>query len=148
MRTVVVVGLLVAMGLSGCIGCTVRVNKTVRNGFEDRLDAEKVAKAFYDYQTTENKEILELFSSDFLDKTGKDSLEAFLRYKRMAFGKLTRDSLQKWETFVQKGQKPGATYFLAYTNTYENGRVTESFKLKKGFFGTIKIVDYRYKQKQ
>ena len=148
MKAIVVVGLLVAMGFSGCIGCTFRVNKTVKNGFEDRLEAEKVAKVFYDLQTAEGKKILDLFSADFIDKTGLDSLRALLKDKKMAFGNLTRDSLKKWETIVQKGQNPRATYFLSYTNTYENGRVTESFNLKKGFFGTLKIVDYRYTKKE
>lgn len=142
MKAIVVVGLLVALCFTGCTFC---ISKTSVNSIKDRMDAEKTMKAFYDYQDTENKKILKLFSSDFLDKTGKDSLQLFFRYKRTVYGNLTNVSLQKWETIVRKGLNANSNYFFAFNNTYENVRVTESFTLKKGFFGTIKIVDYRIK---
>ncbi len=142
MRAVVVVGLLVAMGFTGCTFC---ISRTSVNSIKDRFDAEKTMKTFYEYQDLESMKILKLFSSDFLDKTGKDSLQLLFRYKRTVYGTLKKDSLQKWETIVRKGLNPNSKYFFAYNNTYENGRITESFTLKKGFFGTIKIVDYRIK---
>jgi len=62
-------------------------------------------------------------------------------------GNFKKDSLEKWETKIVKGKNSCSSYFLKYNNVYENSLVTESFKMEKGFFGKIKIIDYRYEVK-
>jgi len=126
------------------IGCTFSHNKTEINGLDGLIEAEEITKAFYDYQATDSKDIFNLFSSDYLNKIGKDSLHAFLKHKKIVLGNLKKDSLENWETKTVKGQNSSSSYFLKYNNVYENSHVTESFKMTKGFFGKIKIIDYRY----
>ena len=145
MKTNLIFGLLIVIFF---VGCTFSSNRTVINGLEDRFEAEEITKAFYDYQTTDNKNILELFSSDYLNKIGIDSLQSFLKHKKIVLGNLKKDSLQKWETKIEKGTNSSSSYFFEYNNTYENYQVTESFKMTKGLLGKIKIIDYRYEIKK
>ena len=130
------------------IGCTFSSNRTVINGLEDRFEAEEITKAFFNYQETGSNDILELFRNTYLNKIGKDSLQAFLKQKKMVLGNLKRDSLEKWETKIEKGQNSSSEYFFKYYNEYENNTVTESFKMTKGFFGQIKIIEYKYEIKK
>ncbi len=129
------------------IGCTFSYNKSEINGIEALIEAEDITKSFYDYQTTDSKDIFKLFSSDFLNSIGEDSLLAYLKHKKILLGNLKKDSLEEWETKIVKGKNSSSSYFLKYNNVYENSLVTESFKMKKGFLGKIKIIDYRYEIK-
>lgn len=138
-KTIIVFGLLI---LTVFVGCTSSFKRTVSNGIEDRIDAEDFTGVFYDYQAAGSKEIVSLFSDVYLNVIGEDSLLALLQHKKAVLGNLKKDSLEQWETFNENGQR--VTYSLTYSNEYDNGRVSEYFKLKKIPFGQIKIVDYSY----
>ena len=126
------------------LGCTISSNKTIENGLEDKFDAESITNDFFKYQKSNDiKATIEMFSADFIRKNGKDNLIKLLNNNRLKLGSLKKYSLEKWETKIIKGSNSSSYYFLVYNNEYEKYHATESFQMNKGFFGKIKITDYK-----
>jgi len=123
---------------------TIKINKTVTNGIEDRIDGEQVSSDFFKYRNSNNLDaLIQLFDDEFIEKTGRKEFIKQLSGYSSRLGALKKDSLATWKTIINSGSDSSSSYLFVYYNKYENANSIETFKMKKGFWGGVEIVDYK-----
>lgn len=122
----------------------ISLNKTITNGIEDRLDGEQVSNDFFNYRKSNNPDaLIQLCDEEFIAKTGRKEFIKQLSDYSSKLGALKKDSLLTWETISNSGTNSSSSYLFVYDNKYENANSIETFKMKKGFWGKVEIVDYK-----
>lgn len=135
--------ILVVLFLTSC-----NFNKTYRNREEDKKDAEKITKNYYQLiKGSSRQKAFKLFGEKFFDKkygkiNNKEQLNQMIDDINAECGdKISNIQLTIWETFVSVGTNPKSQYVLSYKVERNIQNTQEKFTLEKNN-DSIKIVGY------
>jgi len=118
-------------------------DKTYENREEDKNDAQKITKKFYNFMQEGNSEgVFKLFSNNFFQVTSKEKLSRVINKTENEYGKIQSDSLSNWRTHISEGSNPVSKYEMTYQVKRETGKTQEVITLQKEN-DTIRIIGYR-----
>jgi len=128
---------LICFSFTGC-----HFNSRNINSDEDKNDAEKITKEFYDLlKKADYVKTYKLFGKNFFVATDTSKLNDLFITTNEKLGPIESMELGEWETIVVTGTDAKSDYALQYIVKHEKFEAKETFRLTKEN-GQIKIVGY------